>query len=338
MPTSFPPRRLLVAGLLTVVLGGCSSAQAPTVSLRPANPVPASSLQDAYVSVVKRVAPTVVQIKTDQGLGSGIIFDTRGDIVTNAHVIAGATTATVTVASGKERPATLVGAYRPDDLAVIHVDARGLPAASFADSSKLEVGAIVMAIGNPLGLRSSVTAGIVSAVGRSVSEETGVTLPDAIQTSAEINPGNSGGALVDLGGNVVGIPTLAAADPQLGGGAAPGIGFAIPSNRVKDIAGQLVANGRVTDSHRAYLGIRVGLGFGGEVILAQIDAGGPAARAGLRRGDQVTAINGKPIRSVPDLNEALAALKPNDRAEVEVTRDDGSTDKVDVTVGQLPGG
>ncbi|MFN2569065.1 MAG: S1C family serine protease [Candidatus Dormibacteria bacterium] len=330
--------RLVLTFVAAAVLGGCSSAQAPAVSLRPPNPVPANNLQDAYVTVVKRVAPSVVQIKTDQGLGSGIILDARGNIVTNAHVVAGATTMTVTVASGKERPATLVGSFRPDDLAVIRVDAQGLPAASFADSSKLEVGDIVMAIGNPLGLRSSVTAGIISAVGRSVSEESGVTLPDAIQTSADINPGNSGGALVDLGGNVVGIPTLAAADPQLGGGAAPGIGFAIPSNRVKDIAGQLVATGHVTNSHRAYLGVRVGIGFGGEVIIAQVDAGGPAAKAGLRRGDQITGINGTTIRTVSNLNEALGALKPDDRAVVEVTREDGSTDKISVTVGQLPGG
>ena len=127
-----------------------------------------------------------------------------------------------------------------------------LPAATFADSSKLAVGDIVMAIGNPLGLSSSVTDGIVSAVGRTVSEGNGVVIPDAIQTSAPINPGNSGGALVDLSGNVVGIPTLAATDPQLGGGAAPGIGFAINSNTARDIAQQLATTGRVTlGVHRA---------------------------------------------------------------------------------------
>ena len=126
--------------------------------------------------------------------------------------------------------------------------------AIFADSSKVEVGEIVLAAGNPLGLRSSITDGIVSALGRNVSEGQGIVLPNAIQTSAAINPGNSGGALVDLVGRVIGIPTLAAADPQLGGAAA-GIGFAIPSNTVRDIANQIIEHGRVVDSHRAALGV-----------------------------------------------------------------------------------
>src|SRR6202011_5414375 len=129
-------------------------------------------------------------------------------------------------------------------------------AAKFADSSRVAVGAIALAIGNPLGLSSSVTQGVVTFNGRTVGEGNGVVLPDTVQTSAAINPGNSGGALVDIKGAVIGIPTLAATDPQLGGGAAAGIGFAIPSNTVKLIAGQLVSSGRVVNSGRAALGIR----------------------------------------------------------------------------------
>src|SRR5215472_8603800 len=190
------------------------------------------------------------------GLGSGEIYDTKGDIVTNAHVVGTATTFVVTVSSGKQLPGTLVGSFPPDDLAVIKVDGAGLKPATFGDSSKLEPGQSVLAIGNPLGLEGSVTSGIVSALGRVVSEGPGGgTLPDAIQTSAAINPGNSGGALVNLNSEVVGIPTLAALSPGTQA-PAPGIGFAISSNRAKVIADQLVANGKVTNSGRAYLGIQ----------------------------------------------------------------------------------
>ena len=157
--------------------------------------------------------------------------------------------------NGQSLSAALVGAYPPDDLAVIRVHgARNLSPAGFGDSGALQVGDIVFAVGNPLGLASSVTEGIVSYNGRSVSEGNGVELPETIQTSAAINPGNSGGALVDLSGQVVGIPTLAAVDQQVGG-AASGIGFAIPSNTVKLIVPQLIAAGHVTNSGRAALGI-----------------------------------------------------------------------------------
>ena len=167
----------------------------------------------------------------------------KGHIVTNAHVVSGATSVTVTTSTGKRLNGTLVGEFPEDDLAVIKVDGSGLHPATFADSSKLVVGQIAIAIGNPLGLSSSVTEGIVSALNRQEPEGNGVTLQNAIQTSAAINPGNSGGALVDILGRVIGIPTLAAQDPQFGGAAA-GIGFAIPSNTVLDIAGQIAKNGR----------------------------------------------------------------------------------------------
>jgi putative serine protease PepD len=154
----------------------------------------------------------------------------------------------VTTAEGKTQTASLIGTFPVGDLAVIRVPGPLRPA-TFADSSTLKVGMLVLAVGNPLGLQSSVTEGIVSAVDRTVSESGAITLPDMIQTSAAINPGNSGGALVDLAGGVVGIPTLAAVDPTLG--AANGIGFAIPSNTVNDITTQIIANGHVVNSHRA---------------------------------------------------------------------------------------
>lgn len=205
----------------------------------------AAALQTDFVNVVGQVSPSVVTIETKIGLGSGIVFDAKGDILTNNHVVAGSTRFTVILADGRKLAGTLVGTYPNGDLAVIHVAATGLQPATFGDSSTLAVGDIVLAVGNPLGYQGSVTEGIISALGRSVSESKTVTLPNVIQTSAEINPGNSGGALVDLAGEVVGIPTLAALDPGFKDIPAPGIGFAISSNAAVDVAGQLITHGRV---------------------------------------------------------------------------------------------
>jgi S1-C subfamily serine protease len=318
-----------------------SGSTLPSAPPAGAAPVTAQGLQDTFTHVVSTVLPQVVQIKTDSGLGSGIVFDSSGNIVTNAHVVANSTAFQVTLSTGKTLSASLVGAFVPDDLAVIKLSSvpADIKVATFADSSKLQVGDLVMAVGNPLGLQSSVTEGIVSAVGRTVSEGNGVTIANAIQTSAAINPGNSGGALVDLSSDVVGIPTLAATDPQLGGGAAPGIGFAIPSNTVRDIAAQLIANGgKVTNSHRAYMGVRVATVTGGGAVIASLDPGGPADKAGLKVGDVITQVNGIDIPDASALSGVLATLKPGDVAKVTVVRSDGSQQTVNVTLGQLPGG
>jgi S1-C subfamily serine protease len=306
------------------------------------------SLQQDYASTIRRVLPSVVEIKTASGLGSGVVYDAAGHIVTNAHVVGNATSFQVVVAgSAKPLPAHLTGSYPPDDLAVIQVSgAAHLAPAHFGDSSKLRVGDIVLAMGNPLGLASSVTDGIVSAVGRTVSEpqgngSPGATLPDVIQTSAAINPGNSGGALADLADQVVGIPTLAATDQQLGG-AAPGIGFAIPSNIVTDIAGQIIRTGHVTNSHRAALGVEVQtvMGPSGQpagVSIAAVTPGGPAAKAGLRPGDVITAVNGTATPDTETLAAVLADLHPGQQVSVSVTRADGSTTTMHLSLGQLPG-
>jgi putative serine protease PepD len=250
--SAFFLRALLLGGSMLVAACGAGAtasetpgASAPASPSGSSLPAIAGALQNDFITVVGRVMPSVVVIETASGLGSGVVFDTKGDIVTNNHVVDGSTKFTVTLSDGQKLPGTLVGNYPAGDLAVIHVTSTNLPPAAFGDSSKLVVGDIVLALGNPLGLQGSVTQGIVSALGRNVPESRTVTLPNVIQTSAEINPGNSGGALINLAGEVVGIPTLAALDPQLGGGAAAGIGFAIPSNDVVDVAGQIVANGRV---------------------------------------------------------------------------------------------
>jgi S1-C subfamily serine protease len=244
-----------------------------------------------------------------------------------------------TVTAGKHSyPATLVGAFPPDDLAVVHVAGASLTPATFADSSKLEVGDVAIAIGNPLGLRSSVTDGIVSAFREGVSEGNGVALPLMIQTSAPINPGNSGGALADLEGRVIGIPTLAATDPELGGGTAPGIGFAIPSNLAKDIAAQIVEHGHVVSSHRAYLGIYSGDTGGQGVYISRVVAGGPAAKAGIVAGDVVTEINGHATPTVDALTSVVSELKPGTTVEIGLETQAGKHKSVHLTLATYPGG
>jgi putative serine protease PepD len=297
----------------------------------------AQALQQQFVKVVKQVGPAVVLIQTSEGLGSGIIFDSKGDIVTNNHVVGNAKNFQVTLANGKQFAARPLGTFPADDLAVLHIDATGLRAAAFADSSRLAVGDVALAIGNPLGLQSSVTEGIVSALGRTVNEDNGVALPNVIQTSAAINPGNSGGALVNLQGQVIGIPTLAAVDPQMGGSAAPGIGFAIPSNTVRDIANQLVSQGKVTRSQRAFLGVEVAAITGNGVLVTGVQGGGPAAKAGIRAGELIVSVNGTATTDPATLAEVLAGLQPGQAVTVTVSSPDGSRHTTRVTLGQLPG-
>jgi S1-C subfamily serine protease len=234
---------LMLALAALVAIAGCGSSGS-NGSGAGAAANGATGVQQHYIRVVKVVSPQVVQIQGKRGLGSGVVFDNQSNIVTNAHVVAQESQFVVTLSGGAQHPATLVGTDPAHDLAVVRVSGATPAPASFANSSNIQVGDLVLAIGNPLGLRSSVTDGIVSSLNRSVSEGNGVTLSQAIQTTAAINPGNSGGALVDLTGSVIGIPTLAALDPQLGGGQASGIGFAIPSNTVKQVATRLIGPGQ----------------------------------------------------------------------------------------------
>ncbi len=326
------------AAVAAVSLGsGSSSHSAPQTShtqLRPA--AAALAFQAAITAVVHELSPSVVQIQNPQGLGSGVVFDTTGDIVTNNHVVAGGGPYTVT-AGTHAYGASLVGRFAPDDLAILRVSGAKLTPASFADSSRLDVGDFAIAIGNPLGLRSSVTEGIVSAIRQGVSEGNGVALPQMVQTSAAINPGNSGGALADLQGRVIGIPTLAATDPELGGTAAPGIGFAIPSNLVRGIATQIIRFGHVTNSHRAYLGVEIGDTNGQGVLVQGVTAGGPAAKAGLVTGDLITAVNGSQTPTLDDFTSVLSELKPRKKVTVAVTTQAGAHKTLRLTLGTFPG-
>jgi S1-C subfamily serine protease len=345
-------RLALAAGLLcpAPLAAGCSGplterAQ-PTTARAAAVPRAAADLQSDYLRVIDDVLPSVVQIQGSADLGSGVVFDDKGHVVTNAHVVGDERTFRVTTANSEDPlRATLVSSYPEQDLAVVKLDRvpDGVKAAEFGDSSKVEVGQIVLAMGSPLGLSSSVTQGIVSATGRTVTESgsdggTGATIGDMVQTSAAINPGNSGGALVNLDGRVIGIPTLAATDPGLGDSAAPGIGFAIPASMVKTVAGQIVRDGKVTDSGRAALGITGRTVVDGDyraagVAVVEVREGGAAADAGLEAGDVITDVGGSAVTTITSLTEALASRKPGERTKVTFTRD-GDERTAEVTLGE----
>ncbi|MFF7755865.1 S1C family serine protease [Streptomyces sp. NPDC007971] len=338
---------LVCAALLAF---GCRAPVAPAERDAPTAgaslPLSVSELQGQYLKVIKQVLPSVVQIQASHDLGSGVVYDGQGHIVTNAHVVGSEKTFKVTTASSEEPlTAQLVYSYPDQDLAVIRLAEvpDGLRPAAFGNSEKVQVGQIVLAMGSPLGLSSSVTQGIVSATGRTVSEGssgggTGATIANMVQTSAAINPGNSGGALVDLNGQVIGIPTLAAADPDLGGSAAPGIGFAIPASMVKTVAGQIIASGKVVDSGRAALGVTARTvvddsyrPVGAAVVTAR--SGGAADRAGLRPGDVITKVGGTAVSTTTELSEALAVARPGQRTTVTYQRN-GAATTAEVTLGE----
>ena len=330
----------VAGGIVAAVSFGSGSSPNSTPTTSQARLRPAASVlafQRAITAVVHELSPSVVQIQTGSGLGSGIVFDSNGDIVTNNHVVGNGSGPLTVTAGAHSYSGSLVGRFAPDDLAVIRVHGAHLAPAAFADSSKLAVGNFAIAIGNPLGLRSSVTDGIVSAIRQGVSEGNGVALPVMIQTSAAINPGNSGGALADLEGRVIGIPTLAATDPELGGTAAPGIGFAIPSNLVKDIATQLIRHGHVVDSHRAYLGVGIGDTNGAGVLVQSVTTGGPASKAGLASGDVITSVNSQQTATVDDLTSVVSELKPGQTVTLAVVTQSGAHKTLHLTLGEFPG-
>jgi putative serine protease PepD len=343
-PREHAPRSVAcVAAALAAIAGlaGCGSGarNAVTAAAVPsaAQASPANQLQQRFISIVKTVSPEVVQIQTESGLGSGIVFDGKGDIVTNAHVVTGAQTISVTLASEGQHRATLVGIYPQNDIAVIRLNGPKPHPATFADSSAVQVGDIVLAIGNPLGLRSSVTQGIVSSAGRTVSEGNGIVLPSVIQTSAEINPGNSGGALVNLDGAVIGIPTLAATDPEFNGAPAPGIGFAIPSNTAKNFASKLIASGSVAPAGRAFLGVVAATTALGGVVVERVIPGGPAAKAGIKPGEVLVSVAGQSITTTDVLSSVLATLRPGQTVPVQVLGPSGAVSTLQVTLGTQPG-
>jgi putative serine protease PepD len=313
--------------------GGSGSSPAASAAPMALGSGPATALQGQYEDVIKAVLPSVVQLSTSDSQGSGVIYDDKGDIVTNAHVVGSASTVeVVTDVGGATLTAKVLGVFAPDDLAVIRVTsgAGSLHPAKFGQSDGVQAGQIVVALGSPLGLTGTATQGIISATGRTLIEDVPAggaskttTIADTLQTSAAINSGNSGGALVSLAGQVIGIPTATAL--AAGDGNSTGIGFAIPSDTVTSIAGQLISAGQVTQPGRATLGISPGTAAapsvqGNGVTIATVSAGGPADTAGLRDGDVITEVEGCPIRSEAQLAALLAALTPGMQLYLTYTR------------------
>ncbi|GIW71229.1 MAG: serine protease [Planctomycetota bacterium] len=272
-----------------------------------------------------------------QGQGSGFILRPDGLIITNHHVVREADRITVVLNDRRELPAKLLGSDPQSDLAVLQVEAEGLPTLEWGDSESLEIGEWVLAIGSPFGLRASVTVGIVSATGRT---SVGIVdFEDFIQTDAAINPGNSGGPLLTLDGRVVGVNTAIASRT----GGYQGIGFAIPSALARSVVTQLIETGRVV---RGYLGVVIqdlspeliealGLKRREGALVAEVSPGSPAERAGLRQGDLIVGLDGRAVATSAELRNAVAMLAPGTAVKLQVVRD-GEELELEVTVGERP--
>jgi S1-C subfamily serine protease len=296
-------------------------------------------LLDAYsgavVRAVDQVSPSVVHIEARQrshdprrrrsagGSGSGFVFTSNGYILTNSHVVHNADGLSATLSDGKQLPAELIGDDPDTDLAVIRVQEQGLPPAALGDSKRVRVGQIAIAVGHPYGFQSTVTAGVISALGRSLRASSGRLIDDVLQTDAALNPGNSGGPLVDSRGAVVGVNTAMILPAQ-------GICFAIAINTAKFVAGRLIRDGRVRRSRigSAVQTVPLPIGLtgrsdagpdGGVLILAP-DPGGPAERAGLEQGDIIIGFDGHPVRGIDDLHRLLTDERVGTRVPVRVLR------------------
>jgi len=334
----------------TAAVAAPADTAVPTASSNSSATAAFSDFSAAIRNVVQQTKPAVVQITNEQyqmdgstntpftvpaGVGSGVIYDNQGHILTNNHVVADAQQLTVALPDGSTYPASLVGADPFTDLAVLKIDGKNLPVASFGDSSQLQVGDWVVAIGNALALPGgpTVSAGVVSALGRTVQEpgETnnsqGPFLFDVVQTDAPINPGNSGGPLVDLQGKVIGINTLVAGQAEPGV-QAQGIGFAISIAAAKPIADQLVATGQAT---HPYIGVhqiplnpviasRLGSDTKSGVVVVAVGPGTPAATAGLRPRDIITAIDNTPVTDDSVFAKIIDSHKPGDTIDLTVVR------------------
>jgi putative serine protease PepD len=267
--------------------------------------------------------------QTQEAQGSGWVYDANGDIVTDQHVVAGARSIKVTFWNGKTYNAKLVGADGSTDLAVVKVSVPSslLHPLTVGDSSKLQVGDGVVAIGSPFGLSETVTSGIVSALHRSITSPTHYSIPDSIQTDAAINHGNSGGALLNMNGEVVGV--TAQIDSSSGGN--EGVGFAIPSNTIKSVVTQLIATGK---AQHAYLGISLD-SAASNALVAGVRSSTPAAKAGLKTGDVITSLGGRSTPSGDELASAIAAHKPGDSVKVTYQRD-GQSHTVTLTLASRP--
>jgi putative serine protease PepD len=336
------------AGAAVAALHGGGSTQTRTVTATSgasAAPIASKTGGLTVSQIYQQVKQGVVDIKVttsatqdtpfgpssskSQAEGSGFVIDKQGDIVTNDHVVSGASAIQVTFADGTKASAKVVGTDRSTDLAVVRVtgvDASKLQPVSFGDSSSSQVGDGVVAIGSPFGLADSVTTGVVSALGRTMQAPNNFTITGAIQTDAAINHGNSGGPLLNSSGQVIGVN----AQIESNSGGSDGVGFAIPSNTVKKVAQQLLSGGKVT---HAYLGVE--LTGTGSPTVASVKSGSPAANAGLKTGDAITAIDGQAISSSDALITDLQGHTPGDKVTLTIRRG-GTSSSVDVTLAAQP--
>jgi putative serine protease PepD len=349
-------RTLAVTSALVAVAGAGAGGAATYAALAPEGTTtivrqvaagsaqPAASTSSLTVNdVYRRAHASVVEItvtgqssaspfggaQTQQAQGSGFVYDRDGHIVTNEHVVDGATSVSVRFSNGASYDAEVVGTDASTDLAVLKVDAPSslLQPLALADSGDLEVGDGVVAIGSPFGLEETVTTGIVSALHRQMTSPNGFTINDSIQTDAAINHGNSGGPLLSLQGEVVGVNAQIRSDS----GGSDGIGFAIPSSTVRSVVSQLVETGK---AQHGYLGVGIET-TSGSVRLSQIRPSTPAATAGLRAGDVITAVDGDRVASAAELQSAIDAKRPGDTIELTYSRA-GKSHTVQVQLADRP--
>jgi putative serine protease PepD len=296
------------------------SAGVNPTSLRPAStsPTVVNGGAEPVAAVASAVAPSVVQLETRAGLGSGVVYDDKGLILTAAHVVEDASTVTVRTASGSAVSGKVVGTSPEFDVAVVQVDASklpadSLPAATLATGVPLVVGQLAVAIGSPFGLDQTVTSGIVSAIDRPVDTLQGAV--GMIQTDAPINPGNSGGALADRGGRIIGINDAI----QSASGGNEGVGFAIPIDIAKSVADQLVAGKPV---QYGFLGVQFSSSAptSGGAVIADVVSGSPADKSGLQSGDRVVAIDGHMVQTPTDAVARIRSAQPGDTLTITVAR------------------
>jgi len=333
------------AAIYAAAAGGGSPVAAATPPAAAAQPAANTTKALTINQIYKRDSLGVVEITvtstgssngypfgggTSTAQGSGFVYDKAGHIVTNQHVVDNATTAQVKLSNGKTYSATVVGTDTSTDLAVLKINApaSALHPVALADSSAVEVGDAVVAIGSPFGLEETITAGIVSALNRQIQATNGFTIGGAIQTDAAINHGNSGGPLIDMTGNVVGVNAQIESDS----GDNAGVGFAIPSNTVKTVVAQILSSGTV---EHAYLGVSIADAASQGATVQTVQSGTPAAKAGLQAGDVVTAVNGRSVSNAEALTATVSGHKPGDKVTLTYTRN-GSSHTVTVTLGTRP--
>ena len=320
---------LVTGGFLASELTQEEPTETTTIQSAPAGPISART-GEPVAAVAKALLPSVVQLETGTGLGSGVVYDENGLILTAAHVVEGSTEVVVRLSDGRRVNGEVLGTDPGTDIAVIDAEAKDLQAATLAIDVPLEVGQTAIAIGSPFGLESSVTAGIVSAVGRTLETQDGGAV-STVQTDAPINPGNSGGALVDRTGRVIGINDAILSD----GGDNAGIGFAIPIDTAYQVA-QALEKGETPTI--GFLGVTPTDGTSGQpgALVTSIIPESGAADAGVEEGDLIVRYKDEPIESASDLIATIRATEPGTTATMEIVRD-GQSQELEVTIGEPPG-